>query len=86
MSEVSIKDQNENGTPLSELRAKLGEPYHFDGNPNSAATTQIMDKLNQGDISRAICIANRTVCLGVNFWPQCNVISLFHPLTMTELD
>ena len=39
MSEVSIKDQNVDGTPLSELRAKLGEPFHFDGNPDSAATT-----------------------------------------------
>ena len=61
----------------------------FDGDPDNPATTEVMDKISRTatDTSETrLVVASQAICLGVNFFPRCGIISLVFPSSKEGID
>ena len=86
MTKNTIFEQIAGGRRICDIRKALGGVKRFDGDPSKPATVEIMSKINGGDTSIAVIVADCEDCLGVNFWPRCHVISLLIPKTFEDLE
>ena len=86
MTSNSNFEKIDGGRNICDIRKALGGVKLFDGDPSKPAIVEIMSKINGGDTSIAVIVADCEDCLGVNFWPRCHVISLLIPKTFEDLE